>query len=777
MGTPCPSGSTPPRTRKPAGPGASFVALTARTCGPRRASPRRAGACPVVALGHELAVEVEHERVVGRDVQRQPRRLLDRGSALRKYRVSAGNECVVRLPRDARSSAAGRPPAGTPRQAKAVAQEQQGEPRAHRGQCHAPDVGHAARCGMSRSIRLHPGVLARRRAIGDRDGVDLRPRLGRLPRGLLRDPADAGPAAELGLDVVPVQVAIAQQHQAWKTRSATSLTRCSRPASPGSSPASTTSAASSTILAPIAATPPFIRPATYDVSACGSALRAAITAIRSDMIDDRVMDTGIPLRSTRPAESGSEPAPRARMFYNRITVDRRGPWEHRSIWTAACSEDGDAPCSAGEIEHEFGVPIPGRILPEAEWARTAPEAAARARPARLGGDLRPRGPGRPRPRLRQRPVHARQRAGPARPEPLRDRRPPGGDPLRHPARQPARAAQRPVRGQGRADVRLASYVGRRLRRRGPPLSSPAVPRPPAGAPRVLTPRFLADVHRALEPAGLFVVQTDNPDYWEYMTRVVPHFFEFQEQDGPWPDAPEGRTRREILARQRGLRIFRGVGTRRDDLDRRAALELAASLPEPPLPQPRALVRARPLGRNPSQSRVTSRRSSGEVEAGEARTVWPRRRSGPPRSGRRRTARRRPVRRISRCWPRHHSAHRSRRPAGNQRDDREEDRHSQHDRDSRWDGSRSRESAARCADVKYSMAGSIGLGSVERTRYRSRAMESRQGRPMRPPLDSGPRRVSPFGASSGRPSFRLRGGTRRERRDPGSWVVPAGQKIR
>ena len=25
----------------------------------------------------------------------------------------------------------------------------------------------------------------------------------------------------------------------------------------------------------------------------------------------------------------------------------------------------------GEIEHEFGVAIPGRILPEPEWARTA----------------------------------------------------------------------------------------------------------------------------------------------------------------------------------------------------------------------------------------------------------------------------------------------------------------------------------------------------------------------------------------------------------------------
>jgi tRNA (guanine-N7-)-methyltransferase len=98
--------------------------------------------------------------------------------------------------------------------------------------------------------------------------------------------------------------------------------------------------------------------------------------------------------------------------------------------------------------------------------------------------------------------------------------------------------------------------------------------------RVLAPRFLADVHRALRPRGLFVVQTDNPDYWNYMTRVLPSFFIFREHEGAWPDAPEGRTRREILARRRGLKIFRGIGTRRDDLDRAAALALAESLPGP-----------------------------------------------------------------------------------------------------------------------------------------------------------------------------------------------------
>jgi tRNA (guanine-N7-)-methyltransferase len=98
--------------------------------------------------------------------------------------------------------------------------------------------------------------------------------------------------------------------------------------------------------------------------------------------------------------------------------------------------------------------------------------------------------------------------------------------------------------------------------------------------RVLTPHFLADVHRALVPRGLFVVQTDNPDYWAYMNRVLPAFFEFREHPEAWADAPEGRTRREILARQRGLRIFRGQAIRRDDLSPESIATIAESLPLP-----------------------------------------------------------------------------------------------------------------------------------------------------------------------------------------------------
>ena len=98
--------------------------------------------------------------------------------------------------------------------------------------------------------------------------------------------------------------------------------------------------------------------------------------------------------------------------------------------------------------------------------------------------------------------------------------------------------------------------------------------------RLVTPRFLADVHRGLAPGGLFVIQTDNPDYWEYITQITPIFFDFRERFEPWPDAPEGRSRREVLSRSRGVRIFRGEGTRRDAISRNEALKLAASLPPP-----------------------------------------------------------------------------------------------------------------------------------------------------------------------------------------------------
>jgi tRNA (guanine-N7-)-methyltransferase len=98
--------------------------------------------------------------------------------------------------------------------------------------------------------------------------------------------------------------------------------------------------------------------------------------------------------------------------------------------------------------------------------------------------------------------------------------------------------------------------------------------------RLLTPAFLALVHRALEPGGLFVIQTDNPGYWKYIREVVPMFFDFHERIGRWPDAPRGRTRREIIALRKKLPVFRGHGSARIDIDEDTSIRLAEQLPPP-----------------------------------------------------------------------------------------------------------------------------------------------------------------------------------------------------
>jgi tRNA (guanine-N7-)-methyltransferase len=98
--------------------------------------------------------------------------------------------------------------------------------------------------------------------------------------------------------------------------------------------------------------------------------------------------------------------------------------------------------------------------------------------------------------------------------------------------------------------------------------------------RLITPEFLLLVRRTLAPGGTFFLQTDNPGYWRYMSQVVPVFFDLDERPGCWPDAPKGRTRREIIALRRGLPVFRGVARPKDGLQEAEALALAQSLPLP-----------------------------------------------------------------------------------------------------------------------------------------------------------------------------------------------------
>src|SRR5262249_15631406 len=98
--------------------------------------------------------------------------------------------------------------------------------------------------------------------------------------------------------------------------------------------------------------------------------------------------------------------------------------------------------------------------------------------------------------------------------------------------------------------------------------------------RLITPEFLALVHRTLIHKGHYFVQTDNRGYWRYMRQVTPVFFDFEERAGPWPDGPKGRTRREIIALRRGLPVYRGLGRAKADLSEAEALKLAHDLPPP-----------------------------------------------------------------------------------------------------------------------------------------------------------------------------------------------------
>lgn len=107
--------------------------------------------------------------------------------------------------------------------------------------------------------------------------------------------------------------------------------------------------------------------------------------------------------------------------------------------------------------------------------------------------------------------------------------------------------------------------------------------------RLLTPAFLALVHRSLSPGGLFVVQTDNPGYWRYIRELAPVFFDFHERIGRWPDAPKGRTRREIVAVKKGLPVYRGHGTAKGGLSAEHAIRLAESLPPPTFDADRHLM--------------------------------------------------------------------------------------------------------------------------------------------------------------------------------------------
>jgi tRNA (guanine-N7-)-methyltransferase len=232
----------------------------------------------------------------------------------------------------------------------------------------------------------------------------------------------------------------------------------------------------------------------------------------------------------------------------------------------------------GAVEVEFGVPIPGTILPPNQWARTAlkklPDAGPLDLPAVFGRSaplIVELGCGNGRYTLQ---------SALARPECDHF----ASDILPAVIRYATRRANQRGLHNTRFAVRDAQTIVRQVLA---PESAQEIhayhPQPfhdpRDAAQRLIQPAFLADVHRALAANGLFVTQTDNPDYWYYMKTVLPAFFDWVEQPEPWADAPLGRSRREILARSRGLVIYRGHGRKRELSDTQRA-KLVGELPLP-----------------------------------------------------------------------------------------------------------------------------------------------------------------------------------------------------
>jgi len=233
----------------------------------------------------------------------------------------------------------------------------------------------------------------------------------------------------------------------------------------------------------------------------------------------------------------------------------------------------------GRIEREFGVPFPGKVLPPERWTNTALKNLPHDRPLHWQAIF-----GRTAPVVLDLGCgNGRFLIGSAISRPELDHV--GIDALPIVVRYAVKRANE----RGLKNVRFAvAEAAQFLRRLVPPHSVREVhlyhPQPyheqAEASNRLVTPEFLALVHRALEPGGLFVVQTDNRAYWRYMLRVIPALFEFQEHEGAWPDAPLGRTRREIIARRRGYRIFRGTGTPRAELSEAEIEQIVHRLPPP-----------------------------------------------------------------------------------------------------------------------------------------------------------------------------------------------------
>ena len=98
--------------------------------------------------------------------------------------------------------------------------------------------------------------------------------------------------------------------------------------------------------------------------------------------------------------------------------------------------------------------------------------------------------------------------------------------------------------------------------------------------RLMTPVFLRMIHRSLKAGGQLFLQTDSRVYWDYIRTIVTPFFVWQDQMTSWPEDPHGRSRREFIAKDRKLQLFRAIATKRDELNEVALEKIVAELPIP-----------------------------------------------------------------------------------------------------------------------------------------------------------------------------------------------------
>lgn len=268
---------------------------------------------------------------------------------------------------------------------------------------------------------------------------------------------------------------------------------------------------------------------------------------------------------------------------------------------------------SGTVETELGVPIPGIILPEDQWARTAVKRLPPPGPLDLvqlfGRDA---------------PLVVDLGCGNGRFTLWNASQHPEWNHLAVDILPVViRYATRRANQRGLGNVRIAVIGGLELLRDYlAPVSTWQIhcyhPQPYYDPreihKRLVTPEFLALVHSRLAPGGQFFLQTDNPAYARYMQSIVGHFFEMQVLPDRWPDTPEGRTRREIIALRERLPVYRAVGVRREDVSEREYEGLIRMLPRPTFDADRRLARYDRLERE-TESRPSASRPK---------------RSGPPR---------------------------------------------------------------------------------------------------------------------------------------------------